>query len=269
MKYQLNGTVKVFNYLVFLRYGFLLILLFTTCFCSAQSLPNTQKNSVYLTGLKVDGKALEIENRFQAYNKAIDAYYTLSNDENHLFLIVKIKYAEIVPKVLLGGITLTLNQSKAKRDTAGLSITFPFLEADDRGKVTNLYATAQNERLEKEEKESDVTKLNAALKSGLKTIKVTGLPGVKTPAISIYNEEGIRAAALFDKELLLTYELSVPLTLLSSVKKGANVFSYQIKVNSPYASTTPNVPNGPPPPPMMVSTTSVTDLRAEYKLAQK
>ena len=98
---------------------------------------------------------------------------------------------------------------------------------------------------------------------------MTGLPGVKTPAISIYNEEGIRAAALFDKELLLTYELSVPLTLLSSIKKGANVLSYQIKVNSPYASTTPNVTNGPPPPPMMVSTIAVTDFRSEYKLAQK
>jgi len=245
------------------------LLLFGTNFALAQNLPNIQKNPVYLTGVKIDGQALELNGKFQAYNKAIDAYYTFSNDEQNLYLTLKVKYGEIVSKVLLGGITLTLNHAKAKRDPNALSVTFPFLEGEDRGKVANLYATAQNDQKEKKDKGVTDKELNTAFKSVAKTIKVEGLPKVETTSISIYNEENIRASSMFDGQLLYTYELAVPLKLLSLPNNGSDIFSYQIKINPPFNNSKLKAGGGPPPPPMMLSTTGMTDLWAEYKLVKK
>jgi hypothetical protein len=240
-------------YLLTIKYGAAALLLLATNTALAQGLPNVQKKPVFLTGVKIDGQALETKHKFEAYNKAIDAFYTLANDDNNLYLTLRVKYGEIIPKVLLGGITLTVNHSKAKRDTAGLSVTFPFLETEDRGKMSNSFVEAENKKKELGDKDYPTSELNAVLKSVTKTIEVEGLHGLKTARISIYNEEGIRAASMFDGQLLYTYELAIPLKLLALLNNGSEPFSYRIKVNSP----------------MEASTTAPTDFWAEYKLVKK
>jgi len=242
----------------------LLFFLTTTAF--AQSLPNIQKGSVYLRDVNIDGQALEINDTFQAYNKAIDAFYTLSNNENNLYLVLKIKYEDVTSKVLLGGTTITLNHGKSKRDTAALSITFPFLEDDDRGKIANAFSESRNQKTAINAQ--NLVDLNALLTSVLKKLKVEGLPGQKSSIISVYNEEDIRSSARFDENLSYTYELLIPLKLLGLPNNGTETFSYQIKTNFPFQESNLK-PGGPPPPPMESSSSAPTDFWGEYKLVKK
>jgi hypothetical protein len=235
---------------------------------AAQNLPNVQKGSVYLTGVKIDGQALEIKDRFQAYNKAIDAFYTFANDENSLYLTLKIKHQDVISKVLLGGVTLTLNHSKSRRDTTALSITFPFIEDDGSGKIANAFSEARENKKKIGKEDLQVNDLNNILKSVLKKVKVQGLSGQESSIISIYNDEGIRAAAMFDAQLNYTYKLIIPLKLLALPNSGSDGFSYQIKTNFPFGSTK-HMSGGPPPPPMELSTAAATDFWAEYRLAKK
>jgi len=52
----------------------------------AQKLPNVQLGSVQAPAdIKIDGKTTEWHDQFQAYNRATDIYYTLSNNDNHLY----------------------------------------------------------------------------------------------------------------------------------------------------------------------------------------
>ncbi|HCN82336.1 MAG TPA: hypothetical protein DIT07_01770, partial [Sphingobacteriaceae bacterium] len=66
---------------------YLIIIPVTT---SAQKLPNIQEASLRApAGIKVDGKATEWNNQFQAYNKATEIFYTISNDDDKLYLAVQ------------------------------------------------------------------------------------------------------------------------------------------------------------------------------------
>ena len=49
--------------------------------------------------------------------------------------------------------------------------------------------------------------------------------------MSIYNDNGIKAAALFDNKLAFTCEIAVPLRLLSLSAAAGETFSYQVRVN--------------------------------------
>src|SRR5476651_2642642 len=84
---------------------------------NAQKLPAVQQVSVYApVDIKIDGKATEWDNKFQAYNKTAGIYYTLSNNEDHLFLTVQATDPTTINKLVAGGLTLTIQKSGKKND---------------------------------------------------------------------------------------------------------------------------------------------------------
>src|ERR1700742_4496861 len=98
---------------------------------SAQKLPTTQKASLRApSNTKIDGKATEWDNKFQAYNNATNVFYTLSNDDNNLYLTVQADEQSVINKILRGGITLTIQKSGKKTDKDGMSITYPVFGTD-------------------------------------------------------------------------------------------------------------------------------------------
>jgi len=235
----------------------------------AQKLPNVQKAAVYAAGpIKIDGKAVELNHKFQAYNKATDCFYTLSNDDTNLYLTVQIKLSEITSKVLMGGMTLTISPARDKKDISGMQITFPLFEGADRSSITNRFARKVNEMRAAKGKDIDATDLNKASISFSKTIRVKGIGANAEETISVYNEQGIKAVAQFDQQLQYTYELQLPLKQIKALKAGITSFKYNVQVNPPEIK--PYEPgDGPPPPPMLNTTLSTTDFWGEYTLAKK
>ncbi|MBC7401019.1 MAG: hypothetical protein H7289_13850, partial [Mucilaginibacter sp.] len=65
----------------------LLPALFLSVIANAQKLPKVQTASIAApTNIKIDGKATEWGNKFQAFNRTTEVYYTLSNSATKLYL---------------------------------------------------------------------------------------------------------------------------------------------------------------------------------------
>ena len=201
----------------------------------AQKLPNVQEKSLRApASIKVDGKATEWNNEFQAYNKAIECYYTISNDNDKLYLTVQATDLDIINKIICKGIALTINGTGKMKDQEGVAITFPVLNDDafPRGQRGEAHAgmAIYLDKPASWPADSFMVVLNKDLSSKAKDIKVTGVKEITNSLISIYNPEGIKAVALFDNKTIFTYELAVPLKYLGLSVKNPKPFVYNIKL---------------------------------------
>jgi hypothetical protein len=236
---------------------------------NAQKLPNVQQNSLRAPAdIKIDGKAMEWGIQFQAYNKATDIAYTLSNDDERLYLIVQAKYQDVIDKILRGGITLTLNHSLNKKEDEHVAITYPVFNGSGQSDVTNMLAKKENEKRDANNSDVSIDDMNKVLDAWSKSIKVSGIKSVTDKDISVYNQEGIKAMSQFDKQLAYTYELAVPLKYLTLPNNGTDGFTYNIKINEPSDEPVSHG-DAPPSPPMAITATAPTDFWGKYILAKK
>ena len=135
--------------------------------------------------------------------------------------------------------------------------------------VTNKFLSTIN--MYSEGKAINVNELNELFYTKEKTITVTGVEAIPDQSVSLYNNEGIKAASLFDDKMIFTYELRIPIAYLK-LSDGNKVFSYHVKINEAPAVKRPSVITSstpPPPPPIPISTVASTDFWGEYMLAKK
>jgi hypothetical protein len=196
----------------------------------AQKLPNIQETSLRApTTIKVDGKPTEWKSQFQAYNKATEIFYTISNDNDKLYLTVQATDLNIVNKIICAGITLTINGSGKMKDQGGAAITFPMLQIE-RSHYVQGAPPINLDTPEGYTVDSFTVVLNREITSRLTDIRVTGIKEIPTSLISIYNLEGIKAAALMDNQSRMTYELAIPLKYLGVSGDEQKSISYNIKL---------------------------------------
>lgn len=199
---------------------------------NAQKLPNVQQASVHVpANIKIDGKALEWNNTFRAYNHATDIFYTVSNDDNNLYLTAQATDRVVINKIISGGISFTITTPGKKNDKGGVSITYPVFEKGAKPVLSI------NNKLELEhpaapslQPDSIVTVNNNRFADKSKLVMVTGIKGIDT-LISIYNENNIKTAARFDNKMAYTYELSVPLKYIETLLTDHLKFAYHITLN--------------------------------------
>jgi hypothetical protein len=216
----------------------LFILLAAACLtATAQKLPNVQPAGVRAPdNIKIDGKTTEWDNQFQAYNHATDIFYTVSNDDTHLYLTIQATESAIMSKIMGGGITFTVQKSAKKNDKDGVSITYPIFEKNNRPSIGVKMNMNMENGVTKTTTTSDpvtdslVMARNKQLDEKSKVIGVTGIPGLDT-LISVYNEDGIKTGERFNKTGAYIYELSVDLKLLGISVADASKFAYHIKLN--------------------------------------
>jgi len=235
----------------------------TSAIC--QKLPAIQTGGVVApANIKIDGKATEWDDKFQAYNNHIEAFYTLSNNDKNLYLIVRATTHEIASKIVRGGLTLIINHTEKKNDPEAVSITYPILRGADMSAVANAYARKSFDQ--GDGVTTSAKQLNDVFEAKSKTIELTGIKEIADKEISVYNDVDIKAVALFDDKNALTYELAIPLKYLNLPATG-EAFSYHIKVNEEPAA--PMTTSGRFPPPVPVSALGTTDFWGVYKLVNK
>ena len=195
----------------------------------AQKLPNVQQNSLRAPQeIKIDGKATEWNNQFQAYNHATDVFYTISNDSNNLYLTIQATNHTIINKILGSGIVFTINTADQKNLKKGISLTYPILDAHNRVWVDLLDQpdpAAGPEAAREADSIMNVKNRDFVKKS--KEIRVTGMENVDT-LISVYNRDGIKAAATFNNKLIFTCELSIDLKKLGLDINKYTKFAYNL-----------------------------------------
>src|ERR1700743_3293772 len=213
---------------------FLVICSFAAQSLVAQKLPNIQEVSVWApSGIRIDGKPTEWNSELPAFNKSTNVAYMLSNDNDNLYLLIECKDAVINKKIVAGGITFSINADDKRKTDNAPAITYPILKNVP-------YATVLSAINRLDYKKNTPAQFDSVRKAGNKVltdegkeIKVTGIKAIQDTLISIYNENGIKAAMLLDDSNSLIYELAVPLKLvgLSPSPKQGKKFMYNIMLN--------------------------------------
>ncbi|MES2375233.1 MAG: hypothetical protein V4553_01575 [Bacteroidota bacterium] len=210
----------------------LFTLLLSAAFVTAygQKPPSEQKGSVRAPStIKIDGKATEWDNKFQAYSNHTQFYYTISNDDNNLYLTVQADEPPIIRRIINGGITLTINKSGKKKDGEGIHITYPLLSRftvplkNPRARFNGPAPVTEGDSL------MNVT--NTRMNDKSKEIRVIGIKNIDT-LISVYNTDGIKAASAFNNKMVYTYEMAISLKTLGLSTKNPARFMYQVMINA-------------------------------------
>ncbi|MGZ3755020.1 MAG: hypothetical protein ACXVAY_17090 [Mucilaginibacter sp.] len=200
----------------------------------AQKLPNVQQASLRAPAdVKIDGKTTEWNNQLQAYNHATDIFYTVSNDDDHLYLTVKATEQAIINKIINGGVTFAINTSGKKNDKGAISITYPIFDRKNRPVFNKTISKSDMEKrlgTSAALTDSAMAARNGLLSEKSKLVAVTGIPSVDT-LLSVYNEDGIKTAELFDNQGAYTYELAIDLKKLGLDINNPAKFAYHITLN--------------------------------------
>jgi hypothetical protein len=186
---------------------------------NAQKLPNVQPSAgIYApANVKIDGKATEWNNQFQAFNKSTSLYYTMANTTDNLVLAIQTTDKGAIEKIFTSKLTLTLT---GKNGTITISTpTAPSANIRKAIRAPELIS------------DSLLNALNKGITSNFKEITVTGIKAITDPKIPVYNEYGILLGARVDINKAYTCELVIPIKHLEPVFSDAGAFNYTITVN--------------------------------------
>lgn len=213
--------------------SYLLLSFFTS---NSQNLPKTQSTGLRApTNIKIDGK-LQEWGKVKAYNKNTQLFYSISNDDVNLYLAVYVEDPVIIKKIISGGVSLTIYKSNNNKNDGDITITYPYYDS-----VNKTFRVTMGERdeitrdVKKNSTKADslMLALNKQLGSRLKFIKVDGVKAIKDGVISVYNEEGIKGAGIFDNKINYSSELAIPLKYLNIIDNSISKFSYKVALNGP------------------------------------
>lgn len=189
---------------------------------SAQKLPNKQEASLSIpANVKINGKADEWNNQYQAYNSATELKYTIANNDKNLYIIVSAEENMYVQKALSQGITISI--SPVTKSDNKVSVTYPL---ENRAK--GVFISPALKRTD-----SLLKAINGKLTSQAKEMKITGIKGLTAEETSIYNEYDIQIAAAMDEKNAYTAELVIPLKYIEMEGQAGATLKYDIQLNSP------------------------------------
>jgi hypothetical protein len=199
----------------------------------AQKLPNKQELSLKApANVKIDGKTTEWGG-FKAYNSATGLLYTLANDEQNLYLILRAEDRKIIDKIFGGGISLFFNSANNYDKTLRGEVNYLALPKVSRLAIAEAMKDTINKNL-----------INSTMSAALKTIGVKNLNGVGEEIISVYNEYGIMAASYLSNMNNYTCEIALPLKHIKSFISNKGVIHYTLQANAASLNNMKVVMNG-------------------------
>ena len=217
-----------------------------------QKLPNKQITSIHAPKeVKIDGRINEWVSGFGSYNKATNFYCLLANNDEKIYLTIKITDPLIQKKVLRGGIIFTVSG----KNTQPLSVTFPIIgeaNASAIGGLINKYSATRKKNQTKSSLDSLLLSMNKQLLGSSKEIEIKGTHLITDSPISIYNTDGIKAGNAFDAAGALIFEFAIDLRHLNLGSDFAGKLNYSILSNGIFARTKVVMLDGNAPPATMV-----------------
>jgi len=190
----------------------------------AQKLPGKQEGSLRAPDkVKIDGKGTEWT--LKAFNKATDVFYTIANDKDNLYLIVKAEYEGTIRKIISSGLTFSVNASGKKWNENTVSVTYPVLNLKTRPFIN------YKDKPTASGIDSFVLANNRRFNLQSKFIRTAGIQQVDT-LVSVYNGDGIRAAAAFDKDMSYVYELAISLNHIKQALTPDGKLFYRVTLNA-------------------------------------
>jgi hypothetical protein len=162
--------------------------------------------------ITIDGNVQEWGEMNFVNDKAKIAY-TITNDKDNLYLVIKTNDIVKQRNIIGAGITFSIN-TKGKKSTTHM-LTFPFNGQDNANEFIAL----------------DASQLQA--KAGLtkyQKIRPQGFADITDEQLSVSNPYGIKIALDYDNAGYMTYEEAIPLTLFHA-GNADNEWAFNIKIN--------------------------------------
>jgi len=173
--------------------------------------------------VSIDGDNKEWGDNLAYYNADQNIHYTISNDKDNLYLVIKTNDERQITSILLSGVTFSIDTKDRKKRT--YSVTFP---VQDRA-ITN-HTTLKTI----EEKRA------AAKYTKLRKIEAKGFKDVVDDAFYAGNPYKIQPALNFDANGFLVYEEAIPLSLFHAEELMNNEWVYNVRLNAVTATLLPN-----------------------------
>lgn len=181
--------------------------------CYAQDAIPTLKAPA--TTVTIDGINKEWGDELAYYNADRKIHYTISNDKDNLYLVIKTNDERQLNNILLSGVTFAIDTKGRKKST--YAVTFPVKD----------FTTTNNssfKTLEEKRAMSTATKLK---KTGVK-----GFKDIYEDEIYAGNVYKIQTAINFDDNGYLVYEEAIPLSFFKAEELANSEWAYNIKLNS-------------------------------------
>ncbi len=252
------------------------VLLLFTAPAIAQKLPNVQTASLRVpANVKIDGKAVEWNNQFQAYNKATGLFYTMCNDDENLYLAIYSNDLTTNMKMLGQGINIGFNAKEKSRNN-DVIIKYPVgaetkQEYQELGNLARSIMFKGGQTKDDDVKDSLYFKLNKALIAKNKYVRIFGVKELTDTLFSIYDAKGVIIGLNNREGNIVCYELSVPLKYLGLTISSSAKLNYNIRLNEDFQSRSRppsseiTIPSGPIDDKTMMY---ATDFWGEYTLAK-
>ncbi|MES2265529.1 MAG: hypothetical protein V4520_02135 [Bacteroidota bacterium] len=207
------------------RSSSLLLILATTLATAIAQPKKIQKLSPPPANLTIDGNLSDWGDSLRYHNNDKNLNYTLSNDRENLYAVIRITDRLEQARVLNAGITLSIDTKGKKKETFGM--TFPLRypgspipaftgHKDDGGDII------------KEERDE----LMRERITTLRNIKMTGFKDIENEMITTSNTYGIKAAIDYDANGNLVYEAAIPLKFFHADDITKNEWAFNFKINS-------------------------------------
>jgi hypothetical protein len=196
----------------------------------SQKLPGLQDKYVFLpTNARVDGKATEWNNQFSARNQNNYMSYTVANDKENIYIIIRLNDYITIGKALEGGFTFSVSNSADRKKQISAEYLMEPIKSRQIIKLARAYY--QDSIKDQNEIAELPRRMTLIFNQIFKKIKVTGINNLKSDTISVYNTDGIEIASGFDKEIAMITEIKFPVKQLATLANGLAKLNYTIKLN--------------------------------------
>lgn len=197
-------------------YPYLISAFIIPLFLSNISDAQTSNLKVAPTHVTIDGSLAEWGDSLSYYNQETGINYTIANDKDNLYLVLKTNDPMQQHSILQWGITLSIDPKGRKKST--YSVTFPVQDE-------HADAFVATETLQQKKRDANMTKL--------KRIKADGFKDVENDVFTLQNTYGFRVAIDYDDHGFLVYEEVIPLSLFHADDAKKNEWAFDIKLNEP------------------------------------
>jgi len=178
------------------------------------------------SNIAIDGDLTEWGDSLRYYNQEKQLNYALANDQDNLYMAIRINDRSEQIRVLHAGLTLSIDTRGKKKET--FTMTFPVGDQS----VQSMAETAQDlQGGNNDVKQEDHEDLMKAKLTKLREIKVTGFKDIESETMTTSNTYGFKVAIDYDKDGNLVYEAAIPLKFFHADDLSKNEWAFNFKIN--------------------------------------
>lgn len=171
----------------------------------------------------IDGDLSEWGDSLRYLNEEKKIPYTLANDQENLYVAIRINDRTEQARIINAGITLSIDPKGKKKET--FTMTFPLSDPGSKPKLG--FRKDDNGELTQQDRDELVRERLTTLRN----IKVTGFKDIEYDMITTSNTYGIKAYINYDADGNLVYEAAIPLKFFHVDNPSKNEWAFNFKIN--------------------------------------